>query len=1131
VSTALDQTIRFCTSSDGVRIAYATVGSGPPLVKAANWLSHLEFDSKSPVWRHWIRELSRFHTLIRYDERGCGLSDWAAEEYSLEAWVRDLEAVVDSLELERFPLLGISQGGPIAIAYAIRHPERVSHLILHGSYARGRSRWGLSEHEREERELLLSLIRVGWGKDNPAFRQVFTSLFIPDGTPEQVNWFNELQRVSAPPANAARMCAAFYDLDVRALAPQIRIPTLVLHGTGDLRIPFAEGRLLASLIPGARLVPIESRNHLILESEPGWHRFLAEVRSFLGVPADPAAGSRRQRIEMLFDQALDLGPSDRAELLAREGAVDPGLRDEVEALLSAAEASGVTVKLAHAVARPAASQITPPATRTIAQYEILEQVGAGGMGVVYKARDQRLQRLVALKLLPPALSADQELKRRFLQEAQAIASLDHPNLCTIFEIAEPEEGHLMIVMPFYAGETLKQKLGRGPLPVRQALDYALQIADGLAHAHAVGVVHRDIKPANLVVTSGDRIKILDFGIAKLSQADANFTRTGAVLGTAAYMSPEQARGDRVDQRSDLWALGVVLYEMMTGRSPFTADSLEAVFYALQWRHPEEITIRRPEVPPGADRLVRRLLEKDPAHRYQDARAAAAALDSLSADMTTSLVAATARSQASTSSIVRGDSPAGVQPDSAEIMDHLERARAAFARSAWREAYAAFSAADADNALEAEDLEHLAEAAWWLSNGPACVRARERAYRKYVQRREPRAAAAVALALAEDHFHRLARSVGQGWLRRAERHLKDFPEFSEQGWLHRLRFVVALEGEGKLHEALESADRALEVARRVGDIDLETLALQDRGRALVVLGRLDEGMALIDEAMAAATAGELTPRTTGRAYCNMLSICERLGDVGRAAEWYEAAYAWCEPHSESGYPGICRVHRAGVLRLRGALAKAEHEARRAAEELEGFLTDVAGEAFYELGEIRLRRGDLAAAGEMFARAHSRGRDPQPGLALLRVAEGKVEAARSMIERALGEPGLTMLHRAKLLPAAVEIRVACTDIPGASEAASELETITATYTAPALVAFAAQARGRVELAQGRADLAISNLRRACRILTEIDLPLELAQTRLLLSRAYSEMGNTDEAEMEERTARAAMEGIGAGPPLGK
>jgi pimeloyl-ACP methyl ester carboxylesterase/tRNA A-37 threonylcarbamoyl transferase component Bud32 len=630
VTSTIDQQIRFCTSSDGVGIAYATTGSGPPLVKAANWLSHLEVDGKSPVWRHWIRELSRHHTLVRYDERGCGLSDWNVDEFSLEAWVRDLEAVVDALELERFPLLGISQGGPIAIAYATRHPERVSHLILHGSYARGVSHRGVSEQEREERELLLSLIRVGWGKDHPAFRQVFTSLFIPDGTTEQIQWFNELQRVSAKPENAARMCAAFYTLDVRALAPQVRAPTLVLHGTGDMRIPFAEGRLLATLIPGARFVPIESRNHLILESEPGWPRFLQEVRRFLAVPAGPAelSESRRHRIQALFDRALDLSGGARAEFLGRGCEGDPELRREVDALLAAAELSGMTGRLAGVVAAGAAAPIP-----VLSHYEIVEKLGGGGMGVVYKARDRRLQRLVALKYLPPLLSVQPEFKSRFLQEAKVIASLDHPNLCSLFDVAEPEEGQLVIVMPFYEGETLKQKIGRGPLPLTQALDYAVQIAAGLAHAHAAGLVHRDIKPANLIVTPGERVKILDFGIAKVASAQEKLTRTGAVLGTLTYMSPEQASGERVDPRSDLWALGVVLYEMLAGRPPFTAESLEALYHAILWGRPERVTTLRPEVPPDLGALVHRLLEKDPAHRYEDAMVLTAELEALRAVVT------------------------------------------------------------------------------------------------------------------------------------------------------------------------------------------------------------------------------------------------------------------------------------------------------------------------------------------------------------------------------------------------------------------------------------------------------------------------------------------------------------------
>src|SRR4051794_31802945 len=217
---AARQEIRFCTSPDGVRLAYATAGHGPPIVKAANWLSHLEYDWESPVWRRWLEEMTRDFRLVRYDERGCGLSDRDAP-LSFEAWVRDLETVVDALGLERFPLLGISQGAPIAIAYAVRHPERVSHLVLYGGYLRGRLHRGLSPKDMDERDLMIRMVRVGWGQDHPAFRQVFTTLFIPDADREQIAWFNELQRVSATPENAARMLEAFDRIDVRALAPLV----------------------------------------------------------------------------------------------------------------------------------------------------------------------------------------------------------------------------------------------------------------------------------------------------------------------------------------------------------------------------------------------------------------------------------------------------------------------------------------------------------------------------------------------------------------------------------------------------------------------------------------------------------------------------------------------------------------------------------------------------------------------------------------------------------------------------------------------------------------------------------------------------------------------------------------------
>jgi pimeloyl-ACP methyl ester carboxylesterase/DNA-binding CsgD family transcriptional regulator len=282
----MSQQIRFCTNQDEVRIAYSVTGQGTPLVKVANWLSHLEFDWNSPVWRHWIIELSRYNTLVRYDQRGCGLSDWEVDDMSFETWIGDLERVVGTLELERFPLLGISHGAAVAIAYAVRHPEKVSHLILYGGYMRGRNKRMDNPQQLELAETLVSLIKHGWGQENHAFRQVYTTMFIPGGTTEQINWFNDLQRLSSSPEVAARLVEESFDTDVTELASQVQTPTLVLHGIKDSVVPFSEGRLMAARIPGARFVQLESQNHVLLEDEPAWSRFLAEVRTFIGVGSD-----------------------------------------------------------------------------------------------------------------------------------------------------------------------------------------------------------------------------------------------------------------------------------------------------------------------------------------------------------------------------------------------------------------------------------------------------------------------------------------------------------------------------------------------------------------------------------------------------------------------------------------------------------------------------------------------------------------------------------------------------------------------------------------------------------------------------------------------------------------------------
>jgi pimeloyl-ACP methyl ester carboxylesterase/DNA-binding winged helix-turn-helix (wHTH) protein len=281
-ATAPRQKIQFCTTRDGVRLAYSSAGSGYPLVKSANWLNHLDYEWDSPLWKHWLAEVTRHHRLIRYDERGNGLSQWDVKDMSLELWVQDLETVVEAAGVEKFALMGISQGGAVAIDYAIRHPERVTHLILLGAFSRGLMARG-TEKQLAGRRALQTLVRLDWGKNNPDFKSMFTNFYIPyNSTPEQQQWFNDLQRISASPENAARIMMTLDEIDVRHLLPRVPVPTIVFHGDRDRVIPAEEGRILAAEIPGARFVPLNTGNHILLGEEPAWQVFLEELGSFLG---------------------------------------------------------------------------------------------------------------------------------------------------------------------------------------------------------------------------------------------------------------------------------------------------------------------------------------------------------------------------------------------------------------------------------------------------------------------------------------------------------------------------------------------------------------------------------------------------------------------------------------------------------------------------------------------------------------------------------------------------------------------------------------------------------------------------------------------------------------------------------
>jgi pimeloyl-ACP methyl ester carboxylesterase/DNA-binding CsgD family transcriptional regulator len=306
------QRIRYLRTTDDVQLAWAEAGTGPCLIKASHWLSHLEYEWESPVWRHWIRFFADHFYFLRWDERGCGMSDWNVGELSFERWIQDLEAVIAAAAAPKpFALLGISSGAAVSVAYAARHPEHVSHLLLYGGYARGWAHRGTPGGEREY-YAIVELARAGWGRDNPAFRQVFTSRFLPGGTEEQVAWLNELCRKTTTGVLAGELLLARAQVDVTGEMGQVRTPTLVIHARDDAVCPIKEGRIMAAGIPGAQFVELDSKNHILLENEPAWDRFKDVVLDFMGLPAprageDPAFGSlspREREVLVLITEGL-----------------------------------------------------------------------------------------------------------------------------------------------------------------------------------------------------------------------------------------------------------------------------------------------------------------------------------------------------------------------------------------------------------------------------------------------------------------------------------------------------------------------------------------------------------------------------------------------------------------------------------------------------------------------------------------------------------------------------------------------------------------------------------------------------------------------------------------------------------
>lgn len=458
-----------------------------------------------------------------------------------------------------------------------------------------------------------------------------------------------------------------------------------------------------------------------------------------------------------------------------------------------------------------------------------------------------------------------------------------------------------------------------------------------------------------------------------------------------------------------------------------------------------------------------------------------------------------------------------------VQDPAEAGRDAYQRRAWREAYELFDAADADGGLEPEDLELLAEASVLSGHAQRYVSLLERAYAGYQRAGNRKRAAHMAVGLHHDYESKLQRAVAAGWLSRASRLLEEEPEGPEHGYLALERSLNAWKAQD-FDAALEHASRAEEIGIRHGDRNLEVRALQRRGIALIEKGDLEAGRAFLDEASAAALSGELDAWSTVTVYCNTIGTCRDLADYGRAAEWAETATEFCDAQSAAAFPGVCRVNRAEVMRVKGQWADAEEHAAQACEELKEWCPRIAGSAFYEIGEVRLRRGDLAGAEEAFREAHAYGKTPQPGLALLRLAQGRVDAATAAIGTALSED-TGSLSRARLLPAQVEIAIRAGDVKTAREAAQELAEIAVMYGTSALEAAAVAARGAVELAEGEAQASIPTLKRAFGLWQDVGAPYEGAKVRLELGLAYEKMGNKESAKLELEAARTTFERLGA------
>jgi class 3 adenylate cyclase len=460
-----------------------------------------------------------------------------------------------------------------------------------------------------------------------------------------------------------------------------------------------------------------------------------------------------------------------------------------------------------------------------------------------------------------------------------------------------------------------------------------------------------------------------------------------------------------------------------------------------------------------------------------------------------------------------------------IDDLVAAGRDALDHHAWDDAYDALTRADRAGSLDGDGLRLLAQAAYWAAHPEETVEDLERAYGAYLDQGDRKTASMMAFRVAEQHGMRMNLPQAQGWAARAQHLAEDDLDWPVHGWLVWMHGLVSWFG-AEFEAAVVDYEQAADMATRSGDADLHWMSVHDRGHALCLLGRVKEGVALLDEAMAAVIGGEVGPDAAGYVYCGMIGACSKLGDYGRAAEWTESTLRWCERESVPAFPGVCRIHRAELKRLHGSLAEAEEEALMACEELPRFnFFSGLGPAQYEIGEIRRRRGDLRGAEEAYTTAHGYGYDPQPGLSLVHLQQGKVESAIAEIQQALRAAGDNRCRRVRLLAAMAEIGLAAGDLEAAASADEELASVVTDFDAVALRSLAACTHGAVTLARGDASGAIPDLRRAQAGWQEVDAPYEVAEAHLVLGQALHALGDDDAAILELRAARSGFERVGA------